>query len=321
MKQLKNKLHIIALLILVLLFAGCAKTDKNAAFETITPKATEATTPNQSTAVAVTDMAGQEISLAAPATKVVALDAADCEILYALGAGDTLVGRGEYCDYPAAVADVTAVQSGSETNIEQIIALKPQVVLMSKMAQTTEQVETLKKAGIAVVVMDAQDLEGIYQSISLAGAIVGKNREAENIVAQMKASFDEIKKKVAGAAGKTIYFEVSPMEYGLWAAGNHTFMNELAQMLGLENIFSDVEGWGEVSQEQVIERNPDYIVTITMYDGKGEKPEEEIMKRKGWNKIKAVTNKAVYNADSNEISRPGPRLVDAANALYSFLYE
>ena len=88
-------------------------------------------------------MFDRTITLDEPATRVVALSAADCEILYAIGAGDTLVGRGEYCDYPAAVLDVPSVESGYETNIEQIIARKPQVLLMSSMAQPKEQVEAL----------------------------------------------------------------------------------------------------------------------------------------------------------------------------------
>ena len=93
--------------------------------------------------VTVTDMMGREISLSAPASRVVALTAADCEILCALGCEDALVGRGEYCDYPASVLEKPSVQSGYETNIEQIIALEPQVVLMATMAQTVEQVEQL----------------------------------------------------------------------------------------------------------------------------------------------------------------------------------
>ena len=110
----------------------------------------------------LTDMTGREITLDAPAERVVALTASDCEILYALGAGDLLVGRGEYCDYPAEVLDVPSVQSGYDTNIEQIIALEPQVLLMSTMAQTDEQVQQLEAAGVRVVVSDAQDIEGTY---------------------------------------------------------------------------------------------------------------------------------------------------------------
>ncbi len=272
----------------------------------------------ESTAVTVTDMAGREITLDAPATKVVALTASDCEILAALGAEDTLVGRGEYCDYPESVLEVPAVQSGADTNLEQIIALEPQVVVMAKMAQTEEQVAALEKAGIRVVVSDAQDIEGVYTAIRLIGTLVGRNDEAEAMVADMQSTFADIAAKSENT-GKTVYFEVSPLQWGLWTAGKGTFMDELATMCGLTNAFADVEGWAEISEEQVLERDPDYIVTISMYYGEGPTPVEEIKSRAGWDALKAVQNDAIFNADSNEVSRPGPRLKDAAEALYTFV--
>lgn len=272
----------------------------------------------ESTAVTVTDMAGREIALDAPATKVVALTASDCEILAALGAEDTLVGRGEYCDYPESILEVPAVQSGADTNLEQIIALEPQVVIMAKMAQTEEQVAALEEAGIRVVVSDAQDIEGVYTAIRLIGALVGRNNEAEAMVADMQSAFADIAAKSENT-GKTVYFEVSPLQWGLWTAGKGTFMDELATMCGLTNAFADVEGWAEISEEQVLERDPDYIVTISMYYGEGPTPVEEIKSRAGWDALKAVQNDAIFNADSNEVSRPGPRLKDAAEALYQFV--
>ncbi len=272
----------------------------------------------ESTAVTVTDMAGREIALDAPATKVVALTASDCEILAALGAEDTLVGRGEYCDYPESILEVPAVQSGADTNLEQIIALEPQVVIMAKMAQTEEQVAALEEAGIRVVVSDAQDIEGVYTAIRLIGALVGRNDEAEAMVADMQSAFADIAAKSENT-GKTVYFEVSPLQWGLWTAGKGTFMDELATLCGLTNAFADVEGWAEISEEQVLERDPDYIVTISMYYGEGPTPVEEIKARAGWEGLKAVQNDAILNADSNEISRPGPRLKDAAETLYQFV--
>ncbi len=272
----------------------------------------------ESAAVTVTDMAGREIALDAPATKVVALTASDCEILAALGAEDTLVGRGEYCDYPESILEVPAVQSGADTNLEQIIALEPQVVIMAKMAQTEEQVAALEEAGIRVVVSDAQDIEGVYTAIRLIGALVGRNDEAEAMVADMQSAFADIAAKSENT-GKTVYFEVSPLQWGLWTAGKGTFMDELATLCGLTNAFADVEGWAEISEEQVLERDPDYIVTISMYYGEGPTPVEEIKARAGWEGLKAVQNDAILNADSNEISRPGPRLKDAAETLYQFV--
>ena len=271
-------------------------------------------------AVKVTDMAGHEINLEKPAEKIVALTASDCEILFAIGAGDKLVGRGEYCDYPPEVLDIPSVESGYETNIEQIIALKPDVVLMSTMAQTEEQRDQLEKAGIHVVVSDAQNIEGVYTAIDMIGSLMGQKDKAASVIDGMKKSFEEIKKN-AFTEGKTVYFEVSPLEYGLWTAGKGTFMNEIAEMMGLKNCFDDLDGWAGISEEQVLERNPDYIVTITMYFGEGPTPEEEICGRAGWENVTAVKNKAILNLQNNELSRPVPRLADGAKLLYDFVKE
>lgn len=271
-------------------------------------------------AVTVVDMTGREITLDEPANRIVALTPSDCEILYALGAGDTLVGRGEYCDWPEAVLDIPAVQSGADTNIEEIIALKPQVLLMSTMAQTDEQITALENAGVHVVVSDAQDIEGVYQAIALIGTLMGRDTEAQALVDNMQKTFDDITTQANGGNGKSVYFEVSPLEWGLWAAGSGTFMDEIAQMLGLTNAFADVDGWGEISEEQVIERAPDYIVTITMYFGEGPTPEEEIAARPGWEAVPAVANGAILNLQNNELSRPGPRLADGAQRMYDFVY-
>ena len=291
---------LLALMLLSILPAGCGLAEGNG--------------------VAVNDMTGRSITLDAPATRVVALTAADCEILYALGAGDTLVGRGEYCDYPEAVQSVPAVQSGTETNLEQIIALKPQVLLMNTMAQTEDQVNQLEAAGIRVVVSEATNIDGVYTAISMIGALTGKTGEASTLIDSMKASFADLAAKASGN-GKSVYFEVSPLQYGLWTAGKGTFMDEVATLLGLTNCFADVDGWAQISEEQVLQRNPDYIVTITMYTGEGPTPVDEILAREGWKDITAVKNGNVLDLPDNELTRPGPRLADGAKMLNDFVVE
>ena len=267
----------------------------------------------------LTDMADREIALESPATRVIALNPADCEILYALGAKDVLVGRGEYCNYPGDVTELPSVNSGAETNIEQILALEPQVIVMSKMAQTVEQVEALEAAGVRVMISDAQNLEGVYDAIEMLGELTGRQEEAAALSSRMQEGFDALREK-AEDTGKTVYFEVSSLEWGLWTSGADTFLDELAQIVGLTNAFSDVTGWAEISQEQVLARDPDYIVTTAAYYGEGELPVDEIVAREGWQDLKAVKNGAVYNADADMTSRPGPRLLDAAQDLFDFVY-
>ena len=321
MKQ--NKKLIAMLVALALLaFTACSPasiiTDATAA----TPEATaEVTQAPEATAagITVTDMMGREITLSEPATRVVALSAADCEVLYAVGAGELLVGRGEYCDYPQEVLDVPAVQSGMETNIEQIISLAPQVLLMSAMAQTEEQVQQLEDAGIHVVVSDAKDIAGVYTAITMIGALTGHDTEAAAVVESMQGSLDALAARAGELMGKSVYFEVSPLQYGLWTAGQGTFMDEVATMLGLTNVFADASGWAEISEEQVLEANPDVIVTIAMYFGEGQTPTEEILSRAGWQDITAVKDGAILSLPNNELSRPGPRIADGAQALFDFV--
>ena len=210
------------------------------------------------------------------------------------------------------------VKSGEETNIEEILALNPQVVLMNDMDQSEDQVKQLEDNGVKVVVSTATDIDGVYYAIRMIGKVMGKDAEAEAVIADMQGTFDEIRANSQNE-GKTVYFEVSPLEWGLWTAGKGTFMDELATMCGLTNVFADLDGWASISEEQVIERNPDYIVTITMYYGEGPTPVEEIMGRSGWADLQAVKDGNILNAESNAISRPGPRLKEAALELYNFI--
>lgn len=277
---------------------------------------TAAVSLSEDAAVTVTDMYGREITLTEPATRIVAMQPSDCEILCAIGCEEALVGRGQFCDYPPSVLELPEVQSGANTNIEEILALNPQVVLMNDMAADETQVKALEDNGVKVVVSQATDIAGAYYAIRMIGTLMGRDAEAEALVEDMQKTFDEIRAN-SKAEGKSVYFEISPLQWGLWSAGRNSFMNELAEICGLTNIFADQEdAWLAISEEQVIERNPDYIVSIA---GMGDTAVEEILGRDGWGVITAVQNAQVFNADSNAIARPGPRLKDAAIELYNFI--
>lgn len=270
----------------------------------------------EDTAITVTDMYGREITLAEPATRIVVMQPSDCEILCAIGCEDTIVGRGQYVDYPASILEVPVVQSGAETNIEEILALEPQVVLMNSMSQSEDQVKQLEENGVKVVVSTTSNIESVFTAIRLIGALMGKDSEANALIADMQGTFDDIKAKSVGI-DKSVYFEISPLQWGLYSAGSSSYMTDLADICGLKNIFADQEdAWLMVSEEQVIERNPDYIVMIT---GMGEAGVEEILARDGWGDITAVKNKKVYNDALSDMARPGPRLKDAALKLFDFI--
>ncbi|MBE5788023.1 MAG: ABC transporter substrate-binding protein [Clostridiales bacterium] len=266
-------------------------------------------------AFTVTDMYGRGVTIEGPVTRIIAMEPSDCEMLWALGCGDALVGRGMYCDYPEGVLSLPTVHTGAETNLEEILALNPQVVVMSGINYAMEKVQLLEQSGIAVIGTDADSIQDVYVNIRLLGAVMGKYAEAEALVEKMQTTFANISAQ-SEKTGKTVYFEVMPLEWGLWTAGSGSFMQELAEICGLENAFSDVKDWQQISQEQVIERNPDYIVLVT---GMGEAAVDEVLGRAGWGDITAIRNGAVYNADSYSMTRPAPRLMDAAQDLFDFI--
>ena len=266
-------------------------------------------------AITVTDMYNREITLAEPATRIVAMQPSDCEILCAIGCEEALVGIGQFCDYPASITSLPVVQSGANTNIEEILALNPQVVLMNDMSQSEEQVKQLEENGVKVVISTTSDIASVYTAIRLIGALMGRDAEAEALVADMQGTFDEIKAKSAGL-DKSVYFEISPPPY-LYSAGSSSFLNELAEICGVKNIFADqADAWLMISDEQVIERNPDYIVLM---NGMGDAGVDEILAREGWGDINAIQNKKVFYDTPSNMTRPGPRLKEAAVELFNFV--
>ena len=267
----------------------------------------------------LTDMLGREVKLAGPAERIVVMMPSDCEILYAIGAGDLIVGRGTYCDYPEDVLAVTEVNSGGETNVETIISLDPQVVVMTKMAHSPDIVEQLENAGIAVVVTDAQTIEYTYACITLLGEVTGRQDNAAAVIEDMKTRFAAVAEK-AKDTGLTVYFETTPMEWGwgLYSAGKGNFMDEIGTLCGLKNIFGEVTdggGWPVVSEEDVINANPDLIIAFDS-NGMGDMDAAQVITaREGWKELDAVRQGHVFVLVNNEFVRPGPRLADAAESL------
>lgn len=323
MKNFKRISLLLTFILVIGLLSGCGNGNANEVNEAV--NVNEMANENDEVAdndnEALLDMQSRAPHFEEVPERVVALQPSDAEILFAIDAGDTLVGRGTYVDYPEEALDAPVVASGSDLNIEEIIALEPDVVFMTDMDQTEEQVNMLEEAGVPVVITSATNIEDVYSVIHLMGEVMDKTEEADRVVNDMKTTFDKLAESAEANEGKKVYFEVSPLEHGLWSAGQDTFMNEIAEMLGLTNIFEDLSGWAEVSEEQVIERDPDYIVTITMGELGNETPVEEILGRDGWEDISAVKNEKVLNLVDDELSRPSPRLVEGAQALEEFVNE
>lgn len=252
--------------------------------------------------------------------RIVSLTPSNTEILYALGAGDKIIAVSEYCNYPDDTADKTKLPTGEKLDIENLISLKPDLVISGYMSAMEDQFRQLEDSGIKVFVTEANNLSETYETIEAIGKITGREKEAKKLVKNMKDGFDKILKEIEGKHSPTVYVEVSPLEWGLWTCGKNTFIQELIDIVGAKNIFEDVEGWAEVSEEQVISRNPDFILTTASPLTGIEDPIGEISSRANWSGLDAVKNGRIVMLESDMITRPGPRLLDAAKELVKILY-
>lgn len=294
--------HILSLLVvLALLLSACSGTP---------------VTKNEP--ISITDLAGVTFTFDAPPTKVIAIDPAMCEIIYALGAQDALVAVGDYCDYPPEVSEKTTVGAYNSLNIEELIAMEPDCIIIGTMSTSPEQVEALNNANVKTMALEPQTIDDVYGTIETMGLLLGKEDSAKTVIADMKKSLDDIAQKGAALAEKPgVYIEISPLSDGLYTTGTGTFQHELIQMVGGENVFGQESSWVPVSEEQVIERNPAVIISTTQYEGYD--PVTEISTRSGWETISAVENGQVFYIDPSILSHPSPRLVEGAQAVYDAL--
>lgn len=303
MKKLNSIIAIILSFALIFTFSSCSlKTDNK-------------------TSYSITDSKGKEISFEKVPERVISILPAATEIIYALNQDNKLIAVSELCNYPEDTANKTKLGTGMNINIESIVGLNPDVVFVGKMDLVEDQYNQMEQAGIKVVTTHAESIEDTYNIIEIIGSVLKVEDTAGKIINDMKKEFDEIKKQVEGKESKKVYFEISPLMYNLWTCGQDTFQHELLTLVGAQNIFDDIKGWKEISQEQVLSRNPDIIITTSGPEIGIEDPIKEIMSRDGWTSISAVKNNRVYTVNPDTTQRPTPRLVDAAKELVNIIYE
>ena len=235
---------------------------------------------------------GTEITIDEEPEKIVSMGPNMTEILYAIGAGDKLVGRTDYCDYPAEVSEVESVGSISNADIEKILSLEPDLVLASTHF-SDDAIKQLEDAGVPVLYLyDEGDMNGVYDMISLVGKAVNCTEKAQETVDEMQAKMDYVSDRLANAdENPTVYYVVGYGEYGDYTAGGDTFVNGILTAAGGDNIASDVEGWS-YSTETLLEKDPQYVI-LNAYN------EEGFCTTDPYTELSAVKNGFVETIDTN----------------------
>ncbi len=298
--------------------------------------------------VDVTDMAGNQIRLSAYPERIVVLDPGDCEILYAIGAGVNVVGRSINCDYPAEVNLLPYATANGKNDPDVLLLREPQLVVMGpEDAADTKLVDALKNAGVTIAVTNVTDVNNMYGAITLLGTLTNHNTEANALVSELVTSIAAMQTKIS-AQSDTVYLELTPMAKGMTTYGSGNIFSSLITLVGYHNEFEDQTGLLSVTQDQVVGRSPDIILTATKEiaqstpdpnatpdpaatpDAAETSPDAgsaamsgaaEILSRSEWVTVDAVKNNRVYYIDPALITRAGPRIIDGIKALYTALYE
>lgn len=269
------------------------------------------------------DANGTTITIPAAAPqRIVSLGATDSEILGALNVDSRVVGVDYYTDYPAALTAKPKVSNGNgDYNVEQIVALKPDLVL-SFGGETTATDKQLLAAHLDVVDLPAGNLSESLTEMRLVGQLVHEEATANKLVDSLTQRIDAVKKKVASAPAVSVYMEADDSTPGKpFVFGGGSFGDELIRDAGGTNIFggdTSNGGYPQVSDESVIAANPQVIV-LTEDPNYGGNP-QAVYQRNGWSGVSAVQNKRVYAISPDLVQRPGPRVVDGLEQLAKMLH-
>jgi ABC-type Fe3+-hydroxamate transport system substrate-binding protein len=256
-------------------------------------------------AAGLTDDAGVALRIAPPPRRIVSLIPATTELVFALGAGDRLVGRTSWCDFPAEALAVPDLGNGIGPNIEAVVAARPDLVLLYKSASNRSAAEQLRSFGLATLELATDRMEDFDRITRLLGVALGKSVEAESLV--VRTARDLNSATVLPSSRPTVFilaWDRPPM-----TLGRGSFLSEILERAGARNLFDDLAtSSAPISIEAVAFRNPDFVLV----SGNGE---PAIAERVEWRVVPAVRNRRFLRIDGSEFNRPSPRIGDAVRRL------
>lgn len=247
--------------------------------------------------------------------RIVSLAPSITESLYALGVETKVVGVTTYC--LSAAKEKERVGTLLEPNLEKIVSLSPDMILATASGNRPQTISKLRSLGIEVFIFNgSKNFSEICQNFLKLAELVGKTEEAEEIISQAQAKINAIKKEVKNVPRVKVFWQVSSSP--LFTISKQSFANELIEFAGGMNIFEDLDtSYPIVSREEVLRRNPEVIILVTM----GDVTTEEAYLWSEFNTVSAVKNKRIYIIDSYDACQPTPwRFAAALEKIAKFLH-
>ncbi|RDU96593.1 cobalamin-binding protein [Trinickia dinghuensis] len=270
--------------------------------------------PCASAAITVTDDAGQRVTLAAPAQRVVALAPHAVELAYAAGGGAKLVGAVSYSDYPSAAKALPRVGSNTSLDLERIVALKPDLVIVWRHGNGERQLDRLRALGIPLYHSEPRKLDDVATDLIALGTLMGTGAQARAAAADYRGKIAALRERYAGRAPVSVFYEVwaDPL---MTLNGTH-IVSDVIALCGGRNVFAKLTPLvPTVSTEAVVAANPEAIVTTSQGATQADAPLPSLAAWRAWPRMTAVARGNLFAIDGDLINRPAPRLAQGAEQL------
>ncbi len=320
MKKYGKRLFLVMMFVFAMVFMiGCNESTSSSDEETAKK---EETMTNQETVsgettypITITDDLGNEVTIEKEPETVVSLSPANTETIFAVGAGEKLVGRTDYCNYPEEVSDIESIGTYSEPNVELIVSLSPDIVFASDFIDESVK-QQVEQAGAKVIVFSANDVDSVKNAITVTGEVMNTNDTAKEVTEEMTSELEQLQKTIAANENEVSAF-VDLGSY--YSAGKDSLLGNMLNDISVKNVAEDSgEQWPQLSVEKIIEDNPD--VYLSFYTSP-----TELKKVSGLSDLDCIKNDKIiyYEANSAEadlIQRAGPRIVEGEKTLAKSIY-
>jgi iron complex transport system substrate-binding protein len=263
----------------------------------------------------VIDEGGRRVRLPQRIDRIVSLAPNLTEIVYAVGAGDNLVGDTEYCDYPEAAKRVAKIGDTMHPSVERIIALKPQIVLVSTASQLEAFTKQLDDQKIAVYVTNPRSLDEVFRSIETLGELFGHYEQAATLVADLRRRAATVEVAMRAVKPVKTFYQVSGEP--LYTIGRDAYLTDLVRRAGGVSVTAEVPGgFPRFSDEAALAARPEAIILPSG----GSMGTANSTAAASLKDSPAVLNNRVYKINDDHLSRPGPRLLDGLEELARALH-
>ncbi|QQD20821.1 ABC transporter substrate-binding protein [Oceanospirillaceae bacterium ASx5O] len=266
-------------------------------------------------ALTLTDDAGQPFMLQKPAQRIITLTPHATELMFAVGAGQQVVGAVDYSDYPADAEKIPRVGGYSGLNIEAILALQPDLIIYWPEGNPAREIQRLKQLKMPLYASDPNSFADIARSLEHYGEISGNVAKGQQAATQFRQRLNALQQRYAGAGKLRVFYQV--WHQPLVTQSGDTFISRVLELCGGENIFADLPMRSpQISEEAVLAENPDVIIASGMA---AERPEWLDHWRR-YPHLNAVKHNHLYHVHPDLLHRPTPRLLDGAEQVCALLH-